>query len=41
VGFTWDLSDNYHILASAGPSIQGPSGYQTYAAFQLTFGPKK
>jgi hypothetical protein len=41
VGFTWDLSDHYHVLASAGPSIQGPSGYQTYAAFQLTFGPKK
>jgi hypothetical protein len=41
VGFTWDLSDTYHVLASAGPSIQGPSGYQTYAAFQLTFGPKK
>jgi len=40
-GFTWDLTDNYHILASAGPSIRGPRGYQTYAAFQLTFGPEK
>jgi hypothetical protein len=40
-GFTWDLTDNDHVLASAGPSIQGPSGYETYAAFQLTFGPKK
>jgi hypothetical protein len=40
-GFTWDLSDEEHILASAGPAIQGPRGYQTYAAFQLTFGPRK
>jgi len=39
-GLTWDLTDNYHVLASIGPAIQGPSGYQTYVAFQLTFGPK-
>jgi hypothetical protein len=38
-GIMWDLSDNEHILASAGPAIQGPHGYQTYLAFQLTFGP--
>ncbi len=41
VGLTWDLSDQSHILASAGPVIQGPSGYQTYVAFQLTLGPAK
>jgi hypothetical protein len=41
VGITWDLTDDYHILASGGPSIQGQTGYQTYLAFQLTFGPKK
>lgn len=41
VGFTWDLTDNYHVLASAGPAIRGPHGYQTYVAFQLTFGPEE
>lgn len=40
-GFTWDLSDHYHVLASAGPSIRGPHGYQTYLALQLTFGPEE
>ena len=38
-GLVWDLSDDYHILASAGPAIRGPHGYQTYMAFQWTFGP--
>jgi hypothetical protein len=38
-GITWDLSDTYHVLASAGPTMQGPSRYQAYLAFQLTFGP--
>ncbi len=40
-GLIWDLSDMAHILASAGPTIQGPSGYEAYFAFQLTFGPAK
>jgi hypothetical protein len=40
-GFTWDLTENYHILASAGPAIRGPRGYQTYLAFQWTFGPEE
>ncbi|MGH7996415.1 MAG: transporter [Opitutaceae bacterium] len=40
-GFVWDLSDNYHILASAGPAIHGPRSYQTYLAFQWTFGPEE
>ncbi|HEY3757156.1 MAG TPA: transporter [Opitutaceae bacterium] len=38
-GFTWDLSDEYHVLASAGPAVQGAAGYQTYVAVQWTFGP--
>ena len=38
-GFIWDCSDDLHLLASAGPSIQGPHGYQTYLALLLTFGP--
>ncbi|HEY4299981.1 MAG TPA: transporter [Candidatus Didemnitutus sp.] len=40
-GFVCDLSNNYHILASAGPAIHGPHGYQTYLAFQWTFGPEE
>jgi hypothetical protein len=41
VGLIWDLSDRWHFLASAGPVVEGPPGYQTYTAFQLTFGPGK
>jgi len=39
LGITWDLSETYHVLASAGPTLQGPSKYQAYLALQLTFGP--
>jgi len=38
-GIIWDLNDSEHILASIGPAIQGPHGYQTYLALQFTFGP--
>lgn len=38
-GLTWDLNDTCHVLASAGPVIQGPSGYQAYLGVQFTFGP--
>ncbi len=41
LGLTWDLNDTWHVLASGGPVIQGPSGYQTFVAVQLTLGPKK
>jgi len=41
VGVIWDLDEKRHMLASVGPTIQGPSGYQAYLAFQLTFGPAK
>ena len=40
LGLVWDLSENYHILGSAGPALSGPSGYQTDLAIQLTFGPE-
>jgi hypothetical protein len=40
-GFVWDLSDNYHVLASAGPAIHGAHGYQTYLALQWTVGPEE
>ena len=41
VGVVWDLDESRHILASAGPTIQGPTGYQAYLALQFTFGPGK
>lgn len=41
LGFVWDLTDHYHFMGSAGPAIQGPSGYITYLAIQLTFGPEE
>ncbi len=41
LGLTWDLSEGSHILASAGPGLSGAAGYQTYVAFQLTWGPGK
>ena len=41
LGFTWDLNETEHIMASAGPTLQGGPGYETYFAFQLTFGPKR
>jgi len=41
LGLIWDLDDTRHVLASWGPTIQGPSGYQAYLALQFTLGPKK
>jgi hypothetical protein len=41
VGLIWDLDDTRHVLASIGPTLQGPTGYQAYLAFQLTLGPAK
>lgn len=41
LGLIWDLNDTSHVLASAGPTIQGPAGYQAYCAIQFTFGPAK
>jgi hypothetical protein len=39
VGTIFDFSPTYHLLLSAGHTIQGPSGFQAYIAFQATFGP--
>lgn len=39
IGLTWDLDQMHHVLASVGPTLQGPKGYQAYLAFQFTFGP--
>ena len=39
-GGIWDFSDTYHILFSAGHSVNGPGEFQGYLGFQITFGPE-
>jgi hypothetical protein len=39
VGLIWDLDKTRHFLASAGPTLRGPHGYQVYFALQFTSGP--
>jgi hypothetical protein len=39
LGTVVDLSENHHLLFSAGRSIDGPTKFQAYFAYQLTFGP--
>jgi hypothetical protein len=41
LGIIWDLSETYHIIASAGHSVQGPSEFQGYFALQITLGPEE
>ena len=41
VGGIFDFNETFHLLFSGGPVIQGPSGFQTYLGFQITFGPGK
>ena len=41
LGAVYDLSDNHHLMFSAGHSLQGPSAFQFYLAFQFTFGPEE
>jgi hypothetical protein len=41
LGAIYDFNDRYHLLFSAGHTVQGPSGFQSYLAFQLTLGPEK
>lgn len=36
IGTVFDLSENHHILFSAGRSIDGPSAFQCYVAYQFT-----
>jgi hypothetical protein len=40
-GGFYNFSDTYHLLFSAGHTVQGPSTFQSYLAFQITFGPEK
>lgn len=37
VGTVIDLSDQHHLLFSAGRSINGPTNFQCYVAYQWTF----
>ncbi|MDB6137245.1 MAG: hypothetical protein JWO94_317 [Verrucomicrobiaceae bacterium] len=39
-GAIWDISDTYHLLFSAGHTVQGRSEFQGYLALQITFGPE-
>jgi hypothetical protein len=38
LGAVIDLGELHHILASGGRTLFGPTGYQSYLAYQLTFG---
>ena len=40
VGTVIDFTDNHHLLLSAGRSIDGPTTFQLYVAYQFTFGPE-
>jgi hypothetical protein len=40
-GGTLDLSEHYHILFSAGHSVQGPAEFQGYLGLQITWGPEE
>ena len=37
IGAVIDFSDNHHLLLSVGRSIDGPTDFQCYIAYQFTF----
>lgn len=39
-GGFYNFSETYRLLFSAGHTVQGPSTFQGYLAFQITFGPQ-
>jgi hypothetical protein len=41
IGAIINITDNHHILMSAGRDIDGPNLFSSYIAYQLTFGPEK
>ena len=41
IGGLLNLSEEHHILFSAGHDIRGPNAFLAYLAFQWTFGPKE
>lgn len=40
IGAVIDFSDVHHLMFSAGRGFVGPNLFQSYVAYQLTFGPK-
>jgi len=40
VGAVIDFSDTHHLLLSAGRGFEGPNLFQSYIAYQITFGPR-
>jgi hypothetical protein len=40
VGTIVDFTEHQHLLLSAGRSIDGPTNFQLYVAYQFTFGPE-
>ena len=40
IGTTIDFNEHQHLLFSAGRSIDGPTDFQVYIAYQFTFGPE-
>jgi len=40
LGTVFDFSEYHHLLFSAGCSIDGPTEFQMYIAYQFTFGPE-
>jgi hypothetical protein len=41
IGATINITENHHILMSAGRDIEGSNLFSSYIAYQLTFGPEK
>jgi len=41
LGGSYDLSDTYHLLWSAGHTVQGASAFDYFLGLQITFGPKE
>jgi hypothetical protein len=41
LGAIYNFTETYHLLLSAGHTVQGPGGFQGYLAFQITLGPEK
>ena len=40
IGTVVDFTEHHHLLFSAGSSIDGPTDFQCYIAWQFTFGPE-
>ncbi len=41
LGLVIDVTENHHVLFSAGRDVQGPNDFHGYLAYQFTFGPAK